>query len=70
MIKVGKCSYRFTPSLMTLDYVVKPCAVGGLIWPIQNDAINLKIDNWNPGTWVPSESSQQELSNEYQHDRV
>ena len=31
---------------------------------------NLKND-WNPGTWVySSESSQQEPSNEYQHNRV
>ena len=41
-----------------------------LIWPIQNDANNLKND-WNPGTWVVIwECSQQELPNEYQYDRV
>ena len=30
---------------------------------------NLKND-WNPGIWYSSESTHQELSNEYQHDRV
>ena len=30
---------------------------------------NLEND-WNPGIWYSSESTQRELSNEYQHDRV
>ena len=40
-----------------------------LIWPIENYAKNLKNDG-NPGIWYSSESTQWELSNEYQHDRV
>ena len=32
---------------------------------------NLAIKNdWYPGTWYSSESTQQELSNENQHDKV
>ena len=42
-----------------------------LILLIQNDAKEL-MDDWNPGKWVEysSKSTQWELSNEYQHDRV
>ena len=41
------------------------------MWPIQNDAKNLKND-WNEtlAHGYLSESTQQELSNEYQHDKV
>ena len=37
---------------------------------MQNDAKDLKTEKKNPGTWYSSESAPQELSNEYQHDRV
>ena len=36
---------------------------------VTNDAKNLKND-WNPGTWYSSKSTQWELSNKYQHDKV
>ena len=49
-----------------------------LIWPIQNDAKNLKkktetlayIYSSEYSYGYSSESTQRELSNEYQHDRV
>ena len=37
-----------------------------LIWPIQNDAKNLKND-WNPANGYSNERTQRELSNEYQY---
>ena len=41
-----------------------------LIWPIQNATKKLE-NHRNPGTWLySSESTQWELSNRYQHDRV
>ena len=42
---------------------------GGGIWPTQNDAKTLKND-WNMGNGYSSERTQQELSIEYQYDRV
>ena len=48
----------------------QPLCCGWLILPIQNDAKDLKMSG-NPGIYgFSSESTQRELSNEYQHDRV
>ena len=40
-----------------------------LIWLIQNDAKKMKMTE-SLANWYSSERSRQELSNEYQHDRV
>ena len=45
-------------------------AAAGLIWPIENDAKNLKKDLDYIAHGYSSESTAPKLSNEYQHDRV
>ena len=50
--------------------MLNPYAAGGLFAQYKMMQKNLKND-WNPGTYgYSSESSQWELSNEDQHDRV
>ena len=46
-----------------------PYAAGGYFRQKRNDA-NMVKNYWNPGKWYSSNCTQQELSNEYQHDRV
>ena len=46
-----------------------PYTAGWLIWPIQNDAKTSKITE-TLANGYSSESTRQELSNEYQHDKV
>ena len=43
-------SFQPEPVISRVGYL-KPLCCWRLIWPIQNDAKNLK-NNWNPGTWV------------------
>ena len=46
-----------------------PCAAGGLFDQIKMMRKKLKND-WNPGKWYLSDSTEDKLSNEYQHGRV
>ena len=59
------------------EWAVLNCQVFGqplcfwwLIWPIQNDAKNLKKIIETLADGYSSDSTQRELSSEYQHDRV
>ena len=56
----------------TSHLVVKfqPLCCWWLIWPIHNDAKNLKRMTETLAYGYSSDSTQRELSNEYQHDRV
>ena len=48
---------------------IEPLCCWRLTLPLHNDAKRWK-PCWNPVMWYSSESTQWELSNEYQHDRV
>ena len=46
------------------EKVKRNCSSGSKPWAV------VRENDQNPGTWYSSESTQRELSNEYQHDRV
>ena len=67
---IGGISY--SPSSLLCFNALTLILLVFLILLIQNDAKEL-MDDWNPGKlngWTLSKSTQQELSNEYQHDKV
>ena len=54
--------------LLWLPFMLDPYAAGGLLWPIQKWCKKTWIMTENPGQMGnSSESTQRELSNEYQH---
>ena len=64
--------YSACTSSCQIPYIRSPLCWWWLIYQVQNDANKARTYPWNPrkSAGYSSDSTQQELSNEYQHDRV